>query len=338
MRTPKSLSYSALALFEKDADEFYVKYLSDKAAPRLPQTPPMAVGSAFDAEVKSALHAALFGAGSDPQFEFQTIFESQVEPQCRDFALGAGKVVFEAYKFCGAYDDLLKLLQQSVEPPRFEFSVNGTIGGAPFTGKPDCRFVLDLGLGRISCVWDFKVHGYCSKYNTSPSKGYMTCLDGFPAAKPSKSNGKEHKMFLAMDFRGLTINSGYMEFCNNEYADQLCLYGWLLGEKVGDENVVCGIEELCAKCMGEGVLNDGIPPTLRYARHRGRVKADYQVALEARVKKCWDAITSGHVFTDLPLEDSKARCEVLDEMAVGLMSSGTDLDNWFNEVTRPPRF
>jgi len=56
------------------------------------------------------------------------------------------------------------------------------------------------------------------------------------------------------------------------------------------------------------------------------------------VKKCWDAITSGHVFTDLPREDLKARCEVLAEMAVGLMASGPDLAHWFNEVTRPPRF
>ncbi len=115
----------------------------------------------------------------------------------------------------------------------------GRSAGAPFSGKPDCRFVLDLGQGRIHCIYDWKVHGYCSKYGASPSKGYMTCLDGFKAAKPSRSQGKEHAMFLAMDFRGLTINSGYMEFCNDEYADQLCLYGWLLGEKVGDENVVC---------------------------------------------------------------------------------------------------
>ena len=330
MRIPKSLSYSSLTLWERDKDEFYVKYLSDHAAPRLPQTPPMAVGSAFDAEVKAALHAALFGAGANPQFEFQTIFESQVEPQCRDFALTAGKVVFEAYKVAGAYDDLLQLLQKAVEPPRFEFNVIGTIGGAPFSGKPDCRFVLDLGQGRIHCIWDWKVHGFCSKHGASPSKGYMTCLDGFKAAKPSRNHGKEHAMFLAMDFRGLAINSGYMEFCNDEYADQLCLYGWLLGEKVGDENVVLGIEELCAK--------PGSPPTLRYARHRGRVKADYQQKLETRVKTCWDAISSGHIFTDLSRKDSDARCEVLDEMAVGLMSDGSALDQWFNDVTRPRLF
>ena len=38
-----------------------MRYLADKAAPRLPQEPPMAVGSAFDAYVKSQLSWALYG-------------------------------------------------------------------------------------------------------------------------------------------------------------------------------------------------------------------------------------------------------------------------------------
>jgi hypothetical protein len=230
MRTPKTLSYSALCLFERDPDEYYIKYLADHPAPRLPQEQPAAVGSSFDAYVKSMLNWHLYGQAMSPQFEFPAIFESQVESQNRDFALKAGKHVFKAYKRCGAYNDLLTLLQRSIEPPRFEFTVNGTVSGVPFTGKPDVRFVLDLGQGCIPCIFDFKVRGYCSKYGASPSKGYATCLDGFESAKPSRSQGKEHAMYKAMDFRGLTINSGYMEFCNSEYADQLCIYGWLLGE------------------------------------------------------------------------------------------------------------
>jgi hypothetical protein len=321
-----------MSLFYKDTDEFYIRYLADHRAPRLPQEPPAAVGSAFDAYVKAQLNWHLYGPAMSPQFEFGTIFESQVEPQNRDFALTAGKRVFKAYQLCGAYDDLLRLLQHSVEPPRFEFTVEGLIEGVPFTGKPDVRFILDLGKGRIPCIFDFKVRGYCSKYGASPSKGYATCLDGF-VGKASRSQGKEHATYKALDFRGLTINSGYMEFCNSEYADQLSLYGWLLGEKIGDENTVLGIEELCAKFMGEGN-----PPTLRYARHRGRVKADYQQKLAERVSACWQAITSGHVFSTLSREDSDARCRVLDEMATGLMSNGTALDAWFNDVTRPKFF
>ena len=332
MRIPRSLSYSSMSLWYKDQDEFYIRYLADHAAPRLPQEQPAAVGSAFDAYTKSMLAHALFGNAASAQFEFAAIFESQVEPQNRDFALTAGKRVFKAYKLCGAYDDLLKQLQQSIEPPRFEFKVDGLILGVPFTGKPDCRFVLDLGQGRIPCIYDWKVRGYCSKYGASPSKGYATCLDGF-VGKASRSQGKEHALYKAMDFRGLTINCGYMEFCNDEYADQLSLYGWLLGEEIGDENTVLGIEELCAKFMGEDN-----PPTLRYARHRGRVKADYQQKLAEKVATCWQAITSGHVFSTLSREDSDARCAVLEEMSVGLMSDGSALDKWFSDATRPNFF
>jgi hypothetical protein len=320
-----------LCLFERDPDEFYVTKLADHQAPRLPQEQPAAVGSAFDAYTKSMLAYALFGRAMSAQFEFPAIFESQVEPKNRDFALKAGKHVFRAYKLCGAYDDLLDLLRKSIEPPRFEFTVNGAINSVPFTGKPDVRFILDLGQGRIPCIYDWKVRGYCSKYGASPSKGYAVCLDGF-VGKASRSQGKEHAMYKAMDFRGLTINSGYMEFCNDEYADQLCLYGWLLGEKIGDENTVFGIEELCAKFMGEGN-----PPTLRYARHRGRIKADYQLRLAERVKACWQAITSGHVFADMTREESDARCQVLEETAVGL-DGNSELEQWFSKMTRPAFF
>lgn len=332
MRIPRSLSYSSMSLFYKDADEFYIRYLSEHRAPRQLQEQPAAVGSAFDAYVKSMLAHTLFGKGMSAEFEFGTIFESQVEPQNRDFALTAGKRVFKAYKLCGAYNNLLILLHKSVEPPRFEFKVDGLIEGVPFTGKPDCRFVLDLGQGRIPCVYDWKVKGYCSKYGASPSKGYAVCLDGF-VGKASRSQGKEHAMYKATDFRGLTINSGYMEFCNGEYADQLCLYGWLLGENIGDENTVLGIEELCAKFMGEGN-----PPTLRYARHRGRVKADYQLKLAKRVADCWQAITSGHVFTAMTREESDAHCEMLEQVAIGLTGVGSERDQWFTEITRPRLF
>ena len=49
MKTPRSLSYSSMTLWEKNPEEFYLRYLAEHPAPRLPQEPPMAVGAAFDA-------------------------------------------------------------------------------------------------------------------------------------------------------------------------------------------------------------------------------------------------------------------------------------------------
>jgi len=333
MRIPKALSYSSLALFEKDCEDFYMKYLADKSPERLPQESPMAVGSAFDAYCKSSLHAALFGAGADPQFELATIFESQVESQCRDFALEAGRYVFECYKLTGAYDELLALLKQSIEPPRFEFTVRGIIGGAPFLGKPDCRFVLDLGHGRISVVFDWKVHGFCSKYGASPTKGYRLCRDAYKTDKPSRSHMTAHKNYLGMDYRGLEINSGYMEFCSKEYSDQLCLYGWLLGEPVGDENLILALDEVVAKFMGAGNK-----PLLRVANHIGRVSKAHQDALVKRVEKCWATIQSGHIFQEMSAEDSKNRQSILDEMSGVLISDGSVKDDFFVDCVRSPKW
>jgi hypothetical protein len=309
-----------------------MRYLADKAVGRLPQEKPMAAGAAFDACVKSAISGDIFGKGARPQFEFDTIFESQVEKQNYDFALDAGKHIFDCYVISGAYKDLTVLLLESVEEPRMEFTVTGAVGNSPFLGKPDLRFVLDRGQGRISCVYDFKVHGYCSKYGASPTKGYMLCRDGYEG-KHSRSHMQEHTNYLAMDFRGLIINSGYMEHCSDEYADQLCLYGWLLGEQPGDENVVLGIEEVIAKYMGEGVS-----PQLRIANHRGRVSKKHQDLLLERVNKCWNAITSGHIFQDQSREDNDAQCAALDKMSGALLSDGSTRDQFFVDCVRSPKW
>jgi hypothetical protein len=328
MRIPNHLSYSSLALWEKDREEFYLKYLAEHRAPRLPQLKPMAIGAAFDAYVKAALHEQLFGKRADPQFEFDTIFCTQVEVPHRDWARENGQYVFDSYKHSGAFQRLYDFLAVSVEPPRFEFTVEGKLAGrVPFLGKPDCRFVLDLGQGRIHVIVDWKVRGYCSKNPVSPSKGYMICRDGYTAARQSPSHGKEHSNYLAYDHRGLTINAGYLEGCSREYADQLSIYGWLQGELPGDENVVLGIEEIVAK--------PGQPlPYLRVATHRARVRGDYQRSLLDRITSCWDTITSGHIFAQLSREESDELCRTLEDVAVGLQPTGSSLDNWFNQVTR----
>jgi hypothetical protein len=317
-----------MALFEKDPDEFYLKYLSENRPGRLPQTPPMCVGSSFDAYVKAELHEALFGKGADPAYTFEALFEEQVEPHNRDFARPAGEYCFKAYKLTGSYDELLTLLQQSIEPPRFEVKLTGTIAGAPFLGKPDCRFVLDLGEGRISVVFDWKVKSFCSKHAASPSKGYALCRDGF-TGKASRSHGKAHKMYMEWDFRGLKINRDYMENCQDEYADQCCLYGWLLGEEVGGDSLVF-IDELVCKPSAAGNY-----PSIRVANHRARVHPDYQQKIHDRVERCWDAIKTGHVFVDVSREESDLRIETLEDMATGLATDGSAEEAWFNEVTRP---
>jgi hypothetical protein len=324
MRTIDALSYSGLTLFEKRPDEFYLQRLSSRRAPRVSQERPAAVGSAFDARVKSALHTELFGFQSDPRYSFEALFEAQVEPHNRDWALDEGQYVFLCYQATGFYDELLGLLKASKVPPRFEFTVTVNIDGVPFIGKPDCRWVTPAD---IDVVHDWKVNGYCSKSTTSPHKSYMLCRDGYVADKPSKSHGTEHREFLAYQHRDIVINTSYLEAANPAWSDQLSLYGWALGEKVGDENVVLSIHQIVGKPAEPR-------PQLRVASYRARVKAEYQQQLAYRLKRCWNAITSGHIFIDLSREDSDSRCQVLDETATGLQSDGSALEEYFSVATR----
>ena len=119
-RIPKALSHSAVSLYYKDAEEFYLRYLCPHRTPRVPQANFMAIGAAFDAYEKSLLHEILFGKGANPQFEFDAIFESQVEPHNRDWAREHGRFVMDSYHRSGAHDDLLKLLAKSDGSALFE--------------------------------------------------------------------------------------------------------------------------------------------------------------------------------------------------------------------------
>jgi hypothetical protein len=166
MRIPKALSPTALRLFATNREDFYLERLADVRAPKPAQKQYMAIGSGFDAQAKSALHRDL--GGCDPQFEFETIFELQVESHNRDWAREHSKRVFAAYQASGAYQRLLELLEQASDV-RFEFEVSKTIGGVPMTGRPDLRFQI----GELKITLDWKVKGYMSA--ASPSQCYVDC-------------------------------------------------------------------------------------------------------------------------------------------------------------------
>lgn len=330
-----------MTMFYRNREEFYLKYLAETRPPRMPQERYMSIGSAFDAYCKSGLHAALFGAGSNPAYEFDAIFAEQVESQNRDWAREHGRYVFDCYCRTGAYQELLAMLSASKEPPRFEFTAEGTIAGVPLLGKPDCRFVTANG---VHVILDWKVKGYCSKSAPSPSKHYRLCRDGYdaialgidrtkaaPDGKQSKSHGTAHAGYVPYNHRGLEIHAGYLEDANTEYADQLSLYGWLLGELPGDESVAFLVDEIVCKPHQP-------KPLIRVAQHRARVSQNHQMTLLQNSKKCWQAVTSGHIFSDLSREDNDLLCETLEQTAIGLQSDGSSEGDWFNQVARAAVF
>jgi len=289
----------------------------------------MAIGSAFDAYVKAALHEACFGRATDPQFEFNAIFTEQVEEHNRDWALKAGAYAFECYKKSGSYAELLTDLQQSESAPQFEFKIEAEIQGVPLLGKPDCQFTHKLG-ARI--VLDWKVNGFCSRHSTSPYKGYRMVRDGWGPedGKPSRGANKAHKMYTPMKHHGVEIGSHYLEETCEDWADQLSSYSWMLGSSVGDEDTIVRIDQLVCKPEPQSF------PWVRVANHCCRLSAVWQQSLVQRLLNCWATVQSGYIFDSiLSREESDERCEVLDMRAAAHENAEEGgIEAWVCEIAR----
>jgi len=332
MRIPTYLSPSAIAKWETSVEGFYLHYLTDNPPPREQQNQAMAIGSSFDAYVKAFLHEKLFGKShtDSNRFGLRALLEAQVEPQHRDWAKRHGLYAFQVYQSSGALLDLLSDLQAAQKEPRFEFEVKGQVDGyregvmkemegVIFLGKPDAAYINRDGK---HIILDWKVNGYCSNYATSPKPGYVR-LRGMGG----RSWGM-HKGCSPMEIGGITVNiASTLEHCDEGWARQLAIYGWLCDEPVGSDFIVA-IDQL--SCKPSGMAD--IPPEIRVAEHRIRIGKEYQFKVFNRAKEIWSIIKSGHIFRQMSEGDSKARCQLLDQQAEELYGPNADSD--FLEMTR----
>lgn len=305
MRKVEYLSPTSIAKWQENREEFYRDYLFDTRLGRDPQTQPMSIGSAFDAYVKSALFHAIYGA-TDPRFELQTLFEAQVEPHNRDWALEHGKYAFETYKDLGAFDDLLIQLQQAGAEPKFETELRGRVGKAVLLGKPDAYYRNKEG---HPVIFDWKVNGYCGKGNTSPKKGYVK-LRGDDKKTVHPSARLEY-------YKGTLINSALrFEEADMTWAAQLSVYAWLCGNMPGDD-FIAAIDQLA--CAGNGTPR----ATIRVAEHRALVGAKFQTEFFKLANQIWDQIQTGHIFENLSLEESQEKCRQLDIVCIQILNMQT---------------
>lgn len=328
MRQLMYLSPTSISLFYENITEFYLNYLADNRPPKLAQTQPMSVGSAFDAYAKSYLHQAIFGKGFDTKYSIDSIFEAQVEPHNRDWARKAGAYAFSEYKHCGALADLLLELQNSVISPRFEFEVKGIVNGeregvertiqsVPLLGKPDVFWMNKTG---VHVIFDWKVNGFCSKYGASPMQGYVRLREG-------TQNRGAHKNAIVKTYKGMLINTfGMLEDFDETWARQLSIYAWLCGVDVGTEYIVA-VDQLACK--------PGLPdmPNIKVAEHRLRVSPKHQWKILDEAAHVWNVVNSDHIFRDMSLEDSKNQCQALDG-TVNMLKSDNLNDRWFVGATR----
>ena len=318
MRKPKALSFSSLRLFEKNPEEFYLRYLADTPVPRPEQTKAMSIGSGFDALVKSELYYRAFGNDGGSDFSYDSLYESQVDRANRDWCREESRYVFNAYQLSVAYADLCDLLDRSTTPPRFEIEVSGEIGDVPVRGFPDFTMSPD----DTHVIGDWKCRGYVSKYSQSPTKGYSIVRDGWDHAPNSRSHGTTHKLFRQDASIPIPCGATYLEDCDPKYADQLSIYHLL--SLPHDSLVVGFIDELCCKPSQPR-------PLIRVAQLRGRVSEYYRDRLVDRLTACWNACQSGYVFWRLSREDNDMRCRALEKAATSLQFENAEYD----AITRP---
>jgi hypothetical protein len=315
MREIQYLSPSGISTYLQNPSEFYLRYLAEKRPPNVPQTMPMAIGSAFDAYVKSYLHNALFGNSQDPRYELRTIFEAQVEDgmtetgqSLREWAWQRGKHVFEQYKQSGALSDLMLELESATGEPRFEFEIRGAVHGyrqgkeeqfgeVTLLGKPDVDFVTKHG---VHCILDWKVNGYCAKYARSPSPYYLRMRSA------GRTNHGAHAKCRPMMIDGMLVNVGCrLEDIDDTWARQLSVYAWLCGESIGSKYVTIIHQLVCNPVTGS-------LPSIRIAEHVNTVSPEFQQKTFDIACDIWEIAKSDHFFRDMSKEESQSRCQLLE--------------------------
>lgn len=314
MRIPSYLSPSSIMTWNKDRVEFYRKYLCSVCYPRMAQTEPMSVGSAFDAYVKAYIAKGLGIVCSELQLDY--LLDTQVEEHNRAFAIPAGEHCFNEYKRLGALSELMKELEQAASEPCFEYTIEARVGNeVPLLGKPDLYFYTKDG---ALVIIDWKVNGYCSKRPVSPKKGHLRLLSDKGDALIITSHKDAHSMRIS----GLDVNVACnMEDLDLTWATQLAIYGWVLGG-VGRQ-VIAGIDQLACKPM------DG-RPSIRVAQLRNKISSTFQDTLWVECREIWNRINTGNIF-DTNNDETIAQLEA--EVAA-YVDDGSVSEDWFTKIQR----
>ena len=295
MREPKYLSPSAYLLYERSVDQYVQKYIAEPYLERDPQTRAMALGSGFDAYVKTYLSNEL---NIEEPFHLETLFNKQVDDELHTEIWSAAKDQFEKYRESGALTALLENLT-SGRNISFEQDVSQVVEldgtPVPMRGFPDCYYTT---AEEQLVIVDWKCNGYTSNYKKSPSKYFVK----------EHGTGKSHKKVSPIVERGVLLQK---DFCFSEtdpkWATQLAIYSWMLGIPVG-EAAVGQIEQL--------LISDSNTRLISYC---GYISKNFQQSLAKKMARCWKSIQDKHYFPNLSKEDSDRRVRLIEKKNVLLL-------------------
>jgi hypothetical protein len=245
---------------DEDEREFYIKYRADSKPNREPQTLPMAVGSAFDAEVKAFLLDSFHGKAG----QFVRLYEAQVEPQNRVAALPYGKLYFEQYKNMGGLSDLCIMLREADMLPMVELDYRHKVNFDGVEINVNCKPDL-LGENKTTTlIHDWKVN------KGSPASGYVKSL-------PS---GLAHKTTMTVTDPISGIRVAAHAEAGKKWDDQLSFYFLARGFSE-DKRYIASIDQ---------ITHDGAPgPKTRSNQFRKVLQVEQIKAYATKVRKFWEA-------------------------------------------------
>jgi len=263
----------------------------------------MAFGSAFDSFVKHALVRHLYGEQAVQRgepYHLETLFASTVDPEQQAWAWETGKWAFSKYQEFGAFDALLSEMKDAKSLPKFEDNLNATItlpSGTqiPLHGYPDgwYRNAEDQLI-----ILDWKCNGYKAKSNISPRKHYILQR---PKLTP-------YKTATVKEFNGITINEGIcFSEVSPEWATQILLYSWMLGEPVGHSPVVAQIDQILLK--PSKTEQEILTPGCRIVTYRSLILEEFQQKVISQLEDVWKAVQRGSIYLNMDEEEAHQRVQ-----------------------------
>lgn len=258
-RQPQHLSPSSFALIERSPMEYFLQKCApyEFAPPRMPATAAMQLGNLFDSRVKEYLGCDLKG-----NEDHDEVWKPE--------AIAKAEELFDFWMSTGAPQ--WHVDNATVPEPGTDGLVRGEIDGVPIAGYPDAYMPERAEIALPSGPLDWKVNGGFSKKGASPLTGWSR-----------------------MWTRGDTLGARYphpkaslpMDRINSQYADQLCIYGWLDGSIPTDfsQDGRCVIEQICCKPDGDH----------RVCQVDSIITIAYQRVVATRLKSAWTRIINEDV-------------------------------------------
>ena len=246
-RLPSLLSPSALMMAEHMPNTFYLTRLISDSIPREKQSIAAAVGSVFDYYIKELLIKEKFKHKLKMLPEIKKGIERKEEEVFR-----AGLVAFNTYEKIVKIDEFTDV----------ELHITKEIEGVPVTGKLDAQ----VNYQNENIPFDWKVTGYTSQSHISPLPLYYRLWEGI-RPRPCHKDYTE-----SIDFEKISEN----------WATQLCTYGWLLG-KTKYKDFPAKIDTL--------IFTNKVIRCI--AQYKGIITKQFQEKVAQRYQNIWQELKDG---------------------------------------------